>query len=33
MVLLSVTDVLESSDVDIGQLKRIAKKALPFALV
>ena len=33
MVLLSVTDVLESPDVDIGKLKRIAKTALPFALV
>nr|WP_236649624.1 IS4 family transposase [Rhodopirellula sp. SM50] len=33
MVLLSMTDLLESPDVDIGELKRIAAKALPFALV
>lgn len=33
MVLLSVTDILESPDVDIGKLKRIANNALPFALV
>ncbi|WP_436299114.1 transposase [Stieleria mannarensis] len=33
MVLLSVTDILESPDVDIGTLKRIKANALPFALV
>lgn len=33
MVLLSLTDVLESPDVDIGKLKRMAKKTLPFAVV
>ena len=33
MVLLSVTDILESTDIDIGTLKRIAKDALPFGLV
>ncbi|WRQ49905.1 IS4 family transposase [Roseiconus lacunae] len=33
MVLLSVTDILESPDVDIGTLKRLKAKALPFALV
>lgn len=33
MVLLSMTDLLESPDVDIGELKRIAANALPFALV
>ena len=33
MALLSLTDVLESPDVDIGKLKRIAANALPFGLV
>lgn len=33
MVLLSMTDLLESPDVDIGQLKKIAANALPFRLV
>lgn len=33
MVLLSLTDVLESPDVDIGKLKRLATTALPFGLV
>lgn len=33
MILLSVTDLLESPDVDIGQLKKIAANALPFKLV
>lgn len=33
MVLLSVTDVLESPDIDIGTLRRVAKNALPFALM
>jgi hypothetical protein len=33
MVLLSVTDVLESPEIDIGTLKRIKNQALPFALV
>lgn len=33
MVLLSVTDLLESPDVDIGELKRMAASALPFGLV
>jgi hypothetical protein len=33
MILLSVTDLLESPDVDIGQLKQIAANALPFKVV
>ncbi len=33
MVLLSMTDLLESPDIDIGQLKRMAANALPFRLV
>ena len=33
MILLSVTDLLESPDVDIGQLKQIAANALPFNVV
>ena len=33
MVLLSLTDILEATDVDIGKLKRIAKVALPFEVV
>ena len=33
MVLLSVTDVLTSPDVDVGKLKRLANDALPFKLV
>lgn len=32
MSLLSITDFLSQTDVDIGQLKRIAKKALPFKI-
>ncbi|MEO9933841.1 hypothetical protein [Rhodopirellula bahusiensis] len=33
MILLSMTDLLESPDIDIGQLKQIANNALPFRLV
>ncbi|MCM2375168.1 IS4 family transposase [Aporhodopirellula aestuarii] len=33
MILLSMTDLLESPDIDIGQLKQIAANALPFRLV
>jgi len=33
MVLLSITDLLESPDIDIGQLKKMAAEALPFRLV
>lgn len=33
MVLLSLTDILDSPDVDIGKLKRLAANALPFGLV
>ena len=30
MTLLSINDVLSQADVDIGQLKRIARDAMPF---
>ena len=30
MSLLSITELLTETDIDIGQLKRIAKNALPF---
>ncbi len=33
MTLFAITDVLESPDVDIGMLKRLAENALPFQLV
>lgn len=33
MKLLSIIDLLTQTDVDIGQLKRIARKALPFGFV
>lgn len=33
LVLLSMTDLLNSPDVDIGQIKQIAANALPFKLV
>jgi hypothetical protein len=33
MTLLSITDLLSSTDVDIGQLKRIAAEALPLGVV
>lgn len=33
MVLLSMTDLLESNEVDIGELKQMAASALPFRLV
>lgn len=33
MVLLAMTDLLESPDIDIGELKQIAANALPFKLV
>ncbi len=33
MALLAITDILESPDVDIGSLKRLAKNAFPFRFV
>jgi hypothetical protein len=33
MNLLSVNDLLTQTDVDVGELKRIAKQTLPFELV
>lgn len=33
MVLISMTDLLESNEVDIGELKQMAASALPFRLV
>jgi hypothetical protein len=30
MALLSLNDLLTETDIDIGQLKRIAKTAMPF---
>ncbi len=32
MILLSINDLLTDADVDIGQLKRIAKDAMPFKI-
>jgi hypothetical protein len=33
MTLLSINDLLTSTDVDIGKIKRMAAKALPFKVV